>query len=57
MFFLYIYIFFCVFKVNECIDLLKSIPGNERLECGHRIVDYVKVLLNDTVELDVKVSI
>ncbi|CAG2235522.1 KNTC1 [Mytilus edulis] len=40
--------------VNECIDLLKSIPGNERLECGHRIVDYVKVLLNDTVELDVK---
>ncbi|CAC5425573.1 KNTC1 [Mytilus coruscus] len=40
--------------VNECIDLLKSLPGNERLKCGQRIVDYVKVLLNDTVELDIK---
>lgn len=38
--------------VYECIDLLKSLPENERLACGQRIIQYIVVLLNDLINID-----
>ena len=40
------------FQVYECIDLLKSLPENERLACGQRIIQYIVVLLNDLINID-----
>ena len=40
------------FQIYECIDLLKSLPGNERLACGQRIIQYIVVLLNDLINID-----
>lgn len=37
------------------MDLLKSLPVDERLDCGQRVVHYIKVLLNDPVVISVKV--
>ncbi|KAJ8308208.1 hypothetical protein KUTeg_013082 [Tegillarca granosa] len=39
-------------KLYEYMELLNSLPSNMALTCGKRIVNYVKVLLEDAEELD-----